>query len=315
MSNDTSDEMSRSQQERLVGEVVKDFRSNRRWAKLKRVGLATMFALSAVAFVWNFARMAGPWLPVGDYVAVVSLKGDMLDGASGSASAVIPRLQKAFADEDAKLVILDIDSGGGSPLEAERIYRELGRLKAKHPKPVVAVIGTLGASAAYLVAVHCDAVVAGRYSLVGSIGAKSSRFDVHELAGRVGVRQDTYVSGPLKNMFDPLSPPSKEEQQKAQALVNAIGATFEKEVVARRGAKLKAAGVATGEVWTGDEALALGLIDRIDTLDGVAAQQGLQIAMMGPLNRPSMWAGLTGSIAQGVSQGVQALAAPVPSVR
>lgn len=309
-----SDSMEKSQQEKLVEEVVKDFQSNRRWVKLRRVGLAIMFLVSLAAFMWNFARMGGPWPSFGKYVAVVSLKGDMLDGASASASVVIPHLREAFEDEDAKLVLLDIDSGGGSPLEAERIYTELTRLKEKHPKPVVAVIGTLGASAAYLVAVHCDSVVAGRYSLVGSIGAKSSRFDAHELAGRLGVRQDTYVSGPLKNMFDPLSPPSKGEQVKAQALVNAIGAAFEREVVARRGKRLKGQGLATGEVWTGDEALELGLIDRIDTLDRLAAQEGLQVSMLGPRTRPSLWDGLSSAVAQGVQAGVQALASPAPKV-
>lgn len=308
-------ELSQSQQERLVGQVVRDFESNRRWTWAKRGGIALMFVLSTVAFIWNFARIAGPWTGFGEYVAVVSLKGDMVDGASGSASAVIPALRKAFEDEDAKVVLLEIDSGGGSPLEAERIYTELDSLKQKHAKPLVAVIGTLGASAAYLVAVHCDVVVAGRYSLVGSIGAKTSRYDVHELADRLGVRQETYVSGPLKNMFDPLTAPSKDEHAKAQALVNAMAATFEKEVRSRRAKHLKSSELATGEVWTGEEALALGLIDKLGTVDRVAAEKGLNVERLGPHMRPSLWGGLSSAVSKGVEQGIRALATPAPEVR
>lgn len=308
--------MNDSQQEKLVEQVVRDFHVNRRWTRLKRIGIGTMFVLSSTVFVWNFVQSTGHWPLFGRHIAVVSLKGEMVDGADGGATGVIPRLQKAFADDNAQMVILEIDSGGGSPLEAERIFSTLDGLKRTHPKPLVAVIDTLGASAAYLVAVHCDAVIAGRYSLVGSIGAKTSRYDVHELGERLGVKQETYASGPLKNMFDPLSAPTAGEQAKAQSLVNAMAGTFEKDVQARRVGKLKANGLATGEVWTGEEALALGLIDRIGTLESVVGEKGLPVDNLGPVRRPSLLGGVSSAVSKGIEQGIRALAdSTAPVVR
>lgn len=73
-------------------------------------------------------------------------------------------LRNVFNNENVKVVILDINSGGGSPSDAERIISEIDRLRKKHLKPIMSVIGSLGASAAYMIAVHTDKVVAGKYS-------------------------------------------------------------------------------------------------------------------------------------------------------
>ncbi len=306
MSTKNEEDLSESQKERLIKEVVQSFRYDGRWKRIRNYGLAAMFALSFCAFLVNVTAGAlKGWTGFSDYAAVVSLRGDMISGGTASADAVIPVLQKAFEDDNAKVILLEVDSGGGSPLESERIYLELERLKEKTKKPVRAVIGNLGASAAYLVAVHCDSITAGRYSLVGSIGAKSSRYDIHGLAERVGIKQSTYASGELKNMFDPFTSPDEAEKLKAQRLVDSVASTFLGEVVAKRGAKLKAGKIDTGEVWPGDESLAMGLVDDLGTVDSVAASLDLKPKRLGPVVRQSLFSGMFGAAAHAIRNEVR----------
>jgi protease-4 len=309
------EELKENAKDQLVDQIVMQYQADRRWTRWKRGGLAAMFLLSLVTILWGYVEKVGHLPTFGAHIAVVSIKGDMEDGANASADRVIPALRNAFESESAKLVILEVDSGGGSPVEAERIYTELDRLKKTHHKPVYAVINTIGASAAFMVAMHADKVYSGRYSLVGSIGAKSSRFDLHDLAARLDVRQDTYASGPLKDMFNPLAKPTAAEKAKAQAMVDAMARSFVADVKAQRGSRLKTDQFASGEVWTGEEALALGLVDQLGTIDQLAAEQRLKLSYLGPAARPSIFASFEGAISTGVESAVRGLARQTIEVR
>lgn len=268
--------------ERLVDQVVAFYRSDRQWTTLKRIGFATAFLIGIGITLFNFISTHGRWPLVGDYAAVVNIKGTMEDGGRASADNIIPALKNAFEDASAKAVILQIDSPGGSPLEAERIYTVMADLKHRHQKPTIAVINTMGASAAYLVAVHADKIVAGRYSLVGSIGAIISTYNVSRLAERFNVERQSFTSGPLKDFLDPLTPPTAAARKKAQDLVQSGAGQFIAEVKARRGPKLKPdADLFTGEIWLGAEAKELGLVDEVGTLEQVATSLRLPAAGVG----------------------------------
>jgi protease-4 len=123
--------------------------------------------LGIVYFLFFLSSTGFRWGPFGDVVGVVRIEGQISSTDHASADSIVPLLEKAFANPNVKAVVLSIDSPGGAPVEAERIYTAIGSLKRKHPKPVVAVINNLGASAAFLIALHADKIVAGRYSLVG----------------------------------------------------------------------------------------------------------------------------------------------------
>ena len=199
----------------------------------------------------------------------------------------MPLLEKAFANPNVKAVVLSIDSPGGAPVEAERIYTAIGSLKRKHPKPVVAVINNLGASAAFLIALHADKIVAGRYSLVGSIGAIMAPWQLDRAIAKYDVSQRVYASGKLKSFLNPFTPVTPEVDLKAQKLVDQMGTYFLEEVKARRGAYLKAGvDVATGEVWAGPEAKEIGLVDAVGTIDEyVASTWGVKAYDFGPSNQ------------------------------
>lgn len=268
--------------EKLADMVVSFYKSDRRWTILKRSALAFAFIVGITITITNFINTYGRWPVFGDYAAVVNIKGVMEDGGNASADNIIPSLKLAFEDEHAKAVFLQIDSPGGSPLEAERIYSVLDYLKSKHKKPVIAVINNTGASAAYLVAIHADKIVAGKYSLVGSIGMIISTYNVSGLAERFHVEKYSFTSGPLKSFLDPLTPATPAVRKKAQEMVRVGAALFIEEVKLRRAGKLKAGyDFFTGETWLGSEALRLGLIDEIGTLEEVARAYNLPATGVG----------------------------------
>ena len=132
------------------------------------------------------------------------------------------------------------------------------------------MINNIGASAAYMIAMHADRVVAGKYSLVGSIGAIMTPWRLDRAISKFDVAQRAYASGPLKEFLNPWTPISPAVDEKAKLMVNQIGQTFVADLHATRGDKLKPNfNYGTGEPWSALEAKELGLIDEIGTLDGV----------------------------------------------
>jgi len=257
--------------EALIRDLLRERRSERRWRWALRTLLISGSLILSLLYFFLWAPQLGWRLgPVGDVVGVVRIDGEIAQGSLASADRVVPALQKAFMSSRVRAVVLAIDSPGGSPGEAERIYREIDGLRAEHRKPVIAVISNMGASAAYLIALHADKIYAGKYSLVGSIGAVLAGWDLHRAADRLDVSQRLYASGPLKAMLSPFQPLTPEADAKARELIDGIGAVFEGEVRRIRGSKLSdGAHIATGEVWLGTEARALGLVDGIGTLEEV----------------------------------------------
>lgn len=222
-----------------------------------------------------FASRTGLTLgPFGDVIGVVEIKGEIKDGALASADKIVPALEAAFKSNRVKQVVLKIDSPGGAPVEAERIISALVTYKQKYPKPVTAVIGNLGASAAYMAAMHADRVVAGKYSLVGSIGAILAPWQLDKAIARFKVSQRVYSSGRLKAFLNPFTPLTDESDAKATELVNKVGGAFVQELWQQRGRRLKAnVNYGTGEVWSGMEAKALGLVDEIGTMETVVGAE------------------------------------------
>ncbi|OYU92396.1 MAG: S49 family peptidase [Burkholderiales bacterium PBB5] len=268
-------------------DLLLDRKAERRSKGWRAVLYFLMFVLPAGLY-WGFYAWSSGGLRFGggdDAVAVIRIEGEIADGNLASANRVIPTLRKAFEAERVKAIVLSIESPGGAPLEAERIYTALESWRQRHPKPVVAVINNLGASAAYMVALHADRIYAGNYSLVGSVGAILSGWDAHEALGRVGVSQRVYASGELKAMMNPYLPMSPEAEHKARDLVNTMGKAFRAELVALRKDKL-ADGIdfGSGAVWGGAEAKRIGLIDEVATIDQVVKTRwpDLVVDDMGP---------------------------------
>lgn len=128
-------------------DLLLDRRKERRSRNLRAFLYFLIFALPMAFYGVLWARSAG-WLrarPPTDVVGVVRIEGELADGNAASAHRVLPALRRAFESDRVKAVVLSIDSPGGAPLEAERIFSALEAWRKTHPKPVVAVINNLGA--------------------------------------------------------------------------------------------------------------------------------------------------------------------------
>ena len=287
----------------LLKDLIQERISNRRWTLLKRVAIALLFLFAMASYAYFYAKFEG-WslVPREPLLGVVRVSGEITDKSMARADKVIPALKAALEAENVKAVAILIDSPGGAPVEAERINNAVALLREKHNKPVYAVIGNLGASAAYMIAMHTDEIYAGRYSLVGSIGAVLASWDVHKALARFEVYQHVYASGELKAMLNPFTEPTPEAAEKAQLLVSATGKRFHDELVATRGAKLKSGrSYGSGEVWGGEEAKQLGLIDQLGTLETLEARldgeiEDLMIHEFGPREQPQL--GIVGALGE-----------------
>lgn len=250
-------------QDQYYQQKVKYYISQRRTLFVKRLFFVSLIFLAG----WFVFAAAQEKAPPKNILPVVKIAGEI--GLLTDIHQLTVNLEKAFKT-DSPAVVLSIDSPGGDPNTAERVIARLLFLKQKNPeKKVIAVCEKLCASAAYLIAIHADEIYAGKYSLVGSIGAIITTMNFSGLMQKLGIEYKTYSSGPYKDMLNPFLPSSEEKDEKAFDLVNKIADEFVAEVYRLRKIP-KDKKVATGEIWTAQEALSLGLIDHIGVIENIA---------------------------------------------
>lgn len=203
-----------------------------------------------------------------DYVSLVNLQGIISPGTIADSHKISASLLAAFKDEKSKGVALLINSPGGTPTQSMIIYREILRLKEKFNKQIIAIGEDSMTSGAYLVAMGADKIYALPSSTVGSIGVIFETVAYDKLANKYGVESRVYTAGKSKKRFDPFSPEKPEDREKARQLLKEIHNQFIVIVEKGRGDKLAQdkALLFSGDFWTGEQALGLGLIDSIGTL-------------------------------------------------
>ncbi len=171
-------------------------------------------------------------------------------------------LSRLAEDDNVKALIVRIDSPGGTVVGGEDLYKQLRAVA--EDKPVAAVMREIATSAAYMVALGSDRIVAREGSITGSIGVIVQTTDITELLESIGVKPEAIKSSPLKAQPNPLEPLTPEAREAVQALITDIYDMFVALVAERRGlTPEKARGLADGRVFTGRRALDLGLIDAL----------------------------------------------------
>ncbi len=211
------------------------------------------------SLVPGLARM----FPAGE-VAVLRLHGPIVGGGR---SADLTELARHLRESRrVPAVVLDIDSPGGSATASDDLFLAFQRLAAK--KPVVASIRGTGASGAYLAAMAAQRLLANPTAVVGSIGVISASPRLVKLLERAGVEVSETRAGRLKGMGAPWREESPEEHDKEQQVIEAFYASFVRRVAAGRGlSEERVRELATGEVWLGEQALELGLVDEVGDLE------------------------------------------------
>ncbi|MEL6582433.1 MAG: signal peptide peptidase SppA [Pseudomonadota bacterium] len=169
-------------------------------------------------------------------------------------------------DDAARALILYIESPGGTTVGSEGLHAALAKLSAE--KPVVAVMGEVAASGGYIAALPADHIIARGNTLTGSIGVILQYPNLTELMDRLGVEMETFRSSELKGGPSPFRDSSEAERNAEAAIVTDAFAWFRDLVATDRGLSgTELDAVANGQVFTGRQALTLGLIDEIGGLE------------------------------------------------
>ncbi len=200
-----------------------------------------------------------------EHVAVIDIEGLIASAATVNAEDINKVLREAFEDEETSAVMLRINSGGGSPVQSGMIHDEIRRLRAIHEDiPVYAVISDVGASGAYYIAVAADQIYADKGSIVGSIGVRLDSFGLVGLMDKWGVERRLFTAGEKKGLLDPFLPLQDEEVAHVEGVIGQIHEQFINVVRDGRGDRLsETENIFSGLIWTGVDALELGLIDGL----------------------------------------------------
>lgn len=259
--------------ERVVLGLQKEQRRARRWGIFFK--LLTFGYLFAILGVFLFSNQFAPDMSEpAEHTAVVQVKGAIADGQEANADAIIHALRNAFKAENSRAVVMRINSPGGSPVQSGYVYDEVKRLRELYPeKKVYAVITDIGASGAYYIAASADEIYADKASLVGSIGVVSSGFGFVDLMEKVGVERRTLTAGENKAFLDPFSPLKDKDREFWQSVLATTHEQFIDQVKKGRGDRIADSDeLYSGLVWSGEQALALGLIDGLGSSSYVARE-------------------------------------------
>ena len=256
--------------EKLAFDSLNEQKSRRRW----KTGLSLAWLAFFFFLAWSaMSRSGGHKEILKPHTAVIEIKGEIAAGAEAGADLVMGSVKAAFEDPGAQAVVLLINSPGGSPVQAGIINDEIKRLKAKHNKPVYAVVEETCASAAYYIAVAADQIYVDKASIVGSIGVLMDGFGFTGLMDKLGVERRLMTAGDNKGFLDPFSPQTDKQRAFAQTMLDQIHKQFIDVVKAGRGKRLKETPeMFSGLFWSGQQAVELGLADSFGNLDFVARE-------------------------------------------
>jgi len=231
------------------------------------LGILLVAAIAVVIILRPMAR------PVADKIVVIPLSGTIAfqEASFLSESTITPGLVREFlrrAEGDAavKAVVLRIESPGGSVPPCQEILEEIQRIKEK--MPIVVVMENVTASGGYYISTGADKIVASPYALPGSIGVISQAVNMEGLYEKLGIKVQTFKGGKYKDMHSGLRELTTEEEEIMQRLVDEYYEHFVEVVADGRGlTRDEVRDLATGQLYTGAEAMRLGLVDELGDLD------------------------------------------------
>ena len=227
-----------------------------------------------------------------------------MPSTDNSAYNIIAGLDSAFTDEDAKGIVLYVNSPGGTPVQAALIADHLKRLREEYPeKEIVTVAEDYLASGAYMAAMGTDEIYVHRSTIAGSIGVVTEGFGYHGILNKIDLERRVHTAGENKRRLDPYFPEENEDVVDLNKRLGKVHQQFIALVKERRGEKLIGTHeqLFNGDVWTGDDAFALGLVDGLNDLDGVIREKFNVKHIKDFTPKPDLFARLTNSVKRQVS--------------
>ncbi len=293
--------------------------SDNRRSTLLAIGLLLLFFGVGAYLSARLLGGAGVPLLEGRRVAILPLEGAIL-----SDRAFLENLDRYRGQGGVAAFVLEIRSPGGTVGASQAIYRTVRRLREEEDRPVVAWIGDVGASGGYYVALAADSIYALPGSLTGSIGVIMEFPHAQELLRKVGVGVEVVKSGEHKDLGSPLRPLSPEDRAVLEELVGDVYGQFVDAVAQNRPLpRDSVVRLADGRVFSGEQAVELGLVDRIGSLEEAIDAAG-RMAGLGerpPTVRPGerkgptlldLLTGISGRDLRGVIETVRGVAGSTP---
>lgn len=226
---------------------------------------AAAIVLVAAIAVYSGLKLYGSETAGKDQIARLSISGLIQDDQE-----LTDRLDQIAKADNVKALVLDISSPGGTTYGGETIYKAIRRVAEK--KPVVSNVRTLAASAAYMIALGGDRIIAGDMSITGSIGVLFQYPQAKDLMDKIGVSLEAIKSAPMKAEPSPFHPPSEDTKAMINAMVQDSFGWFVDLVAERRKMSHdKAMALADGSIFTGRQALHNGLVDQLGGMDEIKA--------------------------------------------
>ena len=255
--------------EKTLNDNLIEKRRARRWRIFFRFTTLTIFL--AVIGGWfaksNFQDVSFE----GDVVAMIPIRGVIGADSEIESSEFVGLLDAAYQNSRLKGVVIEMSSPGGSPVHSGIIYDAIRAKEQSYPDiPVLVVIEDMAASGGYYIASAASEIYADKASLVGSIGVISSGFDASNLLEKIGVERRTFTAGRNKAFLDPFAPMTEEAKTKWQAVLDETHQQFIDAVKEGRGDRLVITeDVFSGMVFTGSQAVKIGLIDGLASVNDI----------------------------------------------
>ncbi|MGE0405241.1 MAG: signal peptide peptidase SppA [Candidatus Korobacteraceae bacterium] len=213
----------------------------------------------------------------GGKIGIVKVEGVILDPEE-----TVRDLRKFADDKSVKVIILHLNTPGGGAAASEEIYREVRRVRDEKKKYIAASIETVGASGGYYIASGTNKIYANEASIVGSIGVIMEWVNYGELLRWAKLSQVLIKAGELKDVGNPARPMTPEERVYLQGLADNMHSQFISAVAAGRGVDAQQIRpIATGKVWTGQQALDLKLVDQIADFRGAVMDTAKAVGIEG----------------------------------
>ncbi len=229
-------------------------------------------------------------LPVGERrVAVISLEGTIVPGKSrrtpfplpligdqqAGAETILTAFRLAEKDASTGAILFHVDSGGGSALASDLIWREVKRIGAK--KPIIAVMGSVAGSGGYYVLTHARHIVAAPTTITGSIGVLTVKLVLKEFYAQYGLQSEVLSRGRFAQLYSASQPFSPEERELIARYISEVYERFVTRVAeGRKLSKEAVDALGQGRIWSGEDALARGLVDELgDITTGLARAKAL----------------------------------------
>jgi protease-4 len=243
-------------------------------------GAFFLFVLAVFSLVYltlHAGSSEASFTSFGDRIGVVDLDGVIL-----SPQPVVGQLKKFGDDSSIKAIILHVNSPGGGVAASEEIYREVKRIRTEKKKKIVVSIESVGASGAYYVASASDKIYADRGSIVGSIGVIAQWVNYGDLLKWAKLKDVVLKTGEFKDTGNPARDLTPAEQAYMQSLIDNMFGQFIQAVADGRGLKYDdVKSFANGKVWTGEQALAMKLIDSVGDFETAVSETAKSVGIRG----------------------------------